>query len=77
MRAYQGVKFNGVLIRDEIARREQSIPEFAKAAGISPFSVYRSMGGGTARTKTLGKIARALCVEPSDLLLKESEKNIA
>lgn len=67
------MNYNGIKLRDEIARREQSIPEFARNARLSNFAVYRALSGGRANTRTLGKIANALNLDkPSDLLQSTS-----
>ena len=67
--------FDGKKIADEIARRCQSVPEFAVDAQLSRFAVYRALSGGKASTKTLGKIAGALGVErPTDLLRETQGK---
>lgn len=61
--------FDGERLTDEIARRQQSVPEFARDANISRLAVYRAMTGGKANVRTLGKLAAALNVEkPSELL---------
>ena len=59
-----------MLLRELIALRQQSVVEFAREAGVSPFSVYRAIQGGGAPTKALGKIAAALGLKPSELLLE-------
>ena len=71
------MKFDGAKLRDEIARRQQSVVDFAKAAGVSSYCVYRAMRGSRVGTKTLGKIAAALKVEkPSDLLEEDDKEMI-
>lgn len=65
------MKYDGMKLRDEIARRKLSVPEFAQTAGLTPFTVYRAMTSGRANTRTLGKIAEALNVDrPTELLQK-------
>lgn len=71
------MKFDGTKLRDEIARRQQSVVDFAQTAGVSSYCVYRAMQGSRVGTKTLGKIAAALKVEkPSDLLEEEDKEMI-
>ena len=61
-------RYNTIFLRDAIARKKLSAPEFAAKAKLSKFSVYRALSGGYARLKTLGKMASALGVEPKELL---------
>lgn len=62
------MKYDGERLTNEIARRKQSVPDFAKDAGLSRFSVYRALSGGKASTRTLGKLAAALEIDnPIDL----------
>ena len=68
------MKFNGVKIQDEIARREQSVTDFANSAGLSPGSIYRAMAVASATTKTLGKIARTLGIEKPTILLQPADR---
>lgn len=68
------MNFDGERLRDEIARRQQSIPEFARDANLSRFSVYRALSGSRANTRTLGKIAAALNVERPSELLQEGRR---
>lgn len=66
------VYYDGVKLRNEIARRELSVPELARNARLSNFAVYRALSGGRVNTRTLGKIANALNLDkPSDLLRTE------
>ena len=61
--------FDGERLTNEIARRQQSVPEFARDANISRLAVYRAMTGGKANVRTLGKLAAALGYQnPSELL---------
>lgn len=63
------MRFDGMKLRDEIARQQVSITDFARQAGVSNFAVYRALSGSRANTRTLGKIAAALGIKrPSDLL---------
>lgn len=62
------MKYDGERLTNEIARRKQSILEFAGKAGLSRFAVYRAVAGGKASTRTLGKLAAALDIDkPTDL----------
>ena len=63
------MRYDQERLRDEIARRQMTVTDFAKQAGLSKFNVYRALKGGRANTRTLGKIAAALNMEkPSELL---------
>lgn len=65
------MQVNGMKLRREIARKQLTITDFAKCAGLSLFSLYRAMKGSRANTRTLGKLAAALNIDdPCDLLLK-------
>lgn len=64
------MNYDGERIRDEIARRKQSVPEFARDADLSKFSVYRAISGARASTKTLGKLAAAFGYQKPSVLLK-------
>lgn len=66
------MRYDQERLRDEIARRQITVTDFARQAGISKFNVYRALKGGRANTRTLGKIAAALNIEePSELLEEE------
>ena len=61
--------YDGAKIQNAIARRKQSVADFADKAKVSRLSVYRAMCGGKASTRTLGKLAAALNIDkPTDLL---------
>lgn len=62
------MKLDGLKLQDEIARRQMTIIEFAKYAGVSTVAVYRILNGGRSNTRTAGKIAAALKKKPRDLL---------
>ena len=63
------VCYNGSRIFAEIARREQSVPEFARDVGIAPASVYRALSNRKPNTRTLGKLATALGLnDPLELI---------
>lgn len=64
------MKYDAMRIREEIARREQSVAEFARVAGVSQFTMYRALAGSHAATRSLGKIANALNLPPRELLRK-------
>lgn len=53
---------------DLMAGKVLTQAELAKAAHISKTAVYGLMNGRKPRTDTLGKIAKALGVKPSELL---------
>ena len=69
-----GSKYDVAALRDGIAQKQLSISEFASAAGISKFCIYRALSGSLVRTKTLGKISAALGVKPSALIVKEASE---
>ena len=60
--------YDGAKIQNAIAKRKQSVADFAAGANLSRLSVYRAMCGGKASTRTLGKLAATLNVEPISLL---------
>ena len=45
-----------------------SIKELAKVSGVSINTISRSNNGGTVKLSTLGRIAKALNVDPAELL---------
>ncbi len=60
--------YDGLKLRNAIARKQFSVDQFAKKAGLSRFTAYRALADGRAYTKSLGKIAAALGIEnPCDL----------
>lgn len=68
------MQVNGMKLRSAIARKQLTITDFAKKAGLSNFGLYRVLQGNRANTRTLGKIAAALNIDdPCDLLLKPQE----
>lgn len=62
------MKLDGEKLQDEIARRQMTILEFAKYAGVPTSTIYHAIGGGRSNTRTAGKIAAALKKKPRDLL---------
>lgn len=70
------MRFDGERLRDEIARRQQSVPEFARDAQLSKFAVYRALTSSRANTKTLGKLAHALGYEKPSKLLRGGNGNV-
>ena len=65
--------YDGLKLRNAIARKQISVDQFAKKAGLSRFTAYRALADGRAYTKSLGKIAAALGVEnPCDLCKPQS-----
>ena len=45
--------------------------DVAKKAGLCVETVYKATGGGNVTTKTIGKVARALEIEPKNLIINE------
>lgn len=63
------MKYDKERLTAEIARRQQSISEFARDVGVSRFALYRALTGSRANTRTLGKIAATLGIDnPTELL---------
>ncbi|MBQ3444917.1 MAG: helix-turn-helix domain-containing protein [Selenomonadaceae bacterium] len=63
------MKVDGLKLRREIARREMTVDDFAKEAGVSSPAVFRALNNSKANTRTLGKLANALGYDdPLDLL---------
>ncbi len=68
--------YDGLKLRNAIARKQMSVEQFAKDAGLSRFTTYRALADGRAYTKSLGKIAAALGVEnPCDLCKSQATAN--
>lgn len=61
------MKIDGVKLQNEIARRQMTITDFAKQAGLPMSTVYRAIGGGRSSTRTAGRIAAALQITPSEI----------
>lgn len=65
--------YDGMKLRNAIARKKLTVDQFAKSAGLSRFTAYRALADGKAYTRSLGKIAAALGVEtPTDLCKPQS-----
>lgn len=63
--------YDGMKIRDELARQGLTVRRFAKEAQISPTTAQSALAGGKAlRPTMLGKIARALNIDPPSSLLR-------
>ena len=54
------MKIDGVKLQVEIARRQMTITDFAKKAGVSIGSLYRAINGGQSTLRTAGRIAVAM-----------------
>lgn len=54
-----------------MARRGMTQQELARASKVPPRTLNDVMAGRSVRPKTLGKVAKALRVDPSVLLLDE------
>nr|WP_278503571.1 helix-turn-helix transcriptional regulator [Mitsuokella multacida] len=66
--AGRGESMDKAKLIDLMADKGLTQAELAKAAHISKTAVYGLMNGRKPRTDTLGKIAKALGVKPSELL---------
>jgi transcriptional regulator with XRE-family HTH domain len=55
-------------LRQVRLRRAMSQRELARAAGLSPDTIRRLEGSAEAQFETLRKLAKALNVEPADLM---------
>lgn len=49
-----------------------SAKELSSASGISVNTISRSNNGGTIKIATLGRIAKALGVDPADIIAEEA-----
>lgn len=64
--------YDGLKLQNELARRQQTVADFAKTAGVSRPVMYRALTGARMNLRTLGRIAAALGVDrPTDLLKPE------
>lgn len=66
------MKLDGVKLQNEIARRQMTIIDFAKQAGLSSSTVYRAINGGRSSSRTVGKFAQALQINPADIFYLNS-----
>ncbi|MBQ6780709.1 MAG: helix-turn-helix transcriptional regulator [Treponema sp.] len=66
------MKLDGVKLQNEIARRQMTITDFAKQAGLPSSTVYRAINGGRSSTRTVGKFATALQINPADIFYSHS-----
>ena len=62
------MKINSKSIKLIMAKQEMRAADVADEAGLSRRTLSQVMRTGTCRTDTLGKIARALGVEPEQLI---------
>ncbi len=63
------MRVNVERINVELARKYWTIPILARASGVTRQTVWRTVTLQTCTFQTLGKIAKALEVNPKDLLL--------
>ena len=61
-------------LKIEMARAVMSVRELAKAAGAAPSSIQRLMRTGRAQHKTVGKLARALGVDVTEIIASTDER---
>lgn len=66
------MKLDGMKLQSEIVRRQQTITAFAKKAGLPTSTVYRAINGGCSTTRTAGKIAAALQINPTDIFYSDT-----
>lgn len=67
------MNFDGLKLRDAIARRQSTIKDFAKDTGLSATTIRFATLGGRATTRTLGKIAATLGVDTPSTLLQPAQ----
>ena len=63
----KGIKLDGVKVQAEIVRRQMTMTDFAKQAGLPTSTVYRVIAGGRSSTRTAGKIVSALQIAPTEI----------
>ncbi|MBR4903690.1 MAG: helix-turn-helix transcriptional regulator [Selenomonadaceae bacterium] len=62
------MKLDGMKVQSEIVRRRLTITDFAKKAGLPTSTLYRVINGdGRSNTRTAGKIAAALQMNPTEI----------
>lgn len=66
---------DGVKLQNEIARRQMTILDFAKQAGLATATVYRAINSGLANIRTVGKLAAALQINPADIFYSAEKRN--
>ena len=65
-------KINAEFVRTLIFERGLSLKQFAKAAGLSEFTVGKLIrDGATARMKTISKLAKFFGVDGGELILDD------
>lgn len=55
-----------------MARRGMTLQELARASKVPPRTLTDVMAGKSVRPKTLGKVAKALQVDPAELILEDT-----
>ena len=65
------MKINAVKVKMLIAKRCMSVNEFVGAAHIASSTMRLALSGNKVTVKTLGKIAKALGVDPEDIIEQE------
>ena len=70
------MKVDGMKLQNEIARRQMTITDFAKKAGLSIGAVYRAINGGQSTLRTAGKIAAMLQINPNEIFSAQSKEMI-
>lgn len=66
-------KIDGEKLANEICRRDLSVADFAKKAGISIPTAYRMLLGKKATFRTTEKMAAALGIEYTELIKQEGK----
>ena len=66
------MKVDGMKLQNEIARRQMTITDFAKKAGLSIGAVYRAINGGQSTLRTAGRMAAMLQITPTEIFYSGS-----
>ena len=67
------MKVDSMKLQAEIARRQMTITDFAKQAGLSIGSVYRAINGGRSTLRTAGRMAALLQVTPTEIFSAQAK----
>ena len=65
------MKIDRIKIKLAIAQKEMNQTEFAEKCGISRQSICAILGRGTCSIANVGKIAKALGIEPQEIIKEE------
>ena len=67
------MKLDGRKLKNEICTRKMTLTDFAKKAELPTSTLYRAIGGASANSRTVGRIASALNVMPAELLVDAAQ----